>query len=100
MNDSTMPQPIATPEQYRAALLAVRDRMTEDQLKMLQAHCRSEGHSASTNHLADAVGMPTAARYSNYAHWIADELKYAPGPGAKKQMWLNALAYLRPGAPE
>jgi hypothetical protein len=100
MSDFNDPTPIATAQQYRAALLAVRERMTEVQLKMLQAHCRSEGHSTSTNRLAEAVGMPTASRYSNYAQRIADELKYAPRPGEKKQMWLHALAYGRPDATE
>src|SRR5713101_4283080 len=102
MSDFNDPTPIATPEQYRAALLAIRKRMTDVQLKMLQAHCRSEGHSTSTDRLAEAVGMSiaTSARttYINYAQWIATELKYAPGPGAKKQMWLHALAYGRPGS--
>ena len=73
-NDST---PIATPGQYRAALLAVRQRMTDVHLKLLQAHCRSDGHATSTDRLAEAVGMATASSaktaYSNYAHWIADE---------------------------
>jgi hypothetical protein len=100
MSDFNDPTPIATAQQYRAALLAVRERMTDVQLKMLQAHCRSEGHSASTNRLAEAVGIPTASRYSNYAQWIADELKYTPRPGEKKQMWLYALAYGRPDAME
>ena len=100
MSDFNDPTPIATAQQYRAALLAVRERMTEVQLKMLQAHCRSEGHSMSTNRLAEALGMPTASRYSNYAQWIADELKYAPRPGEKKQLWLHALAYGRPDAME
>ena len=99
MSDFNDPTPIATPEQYRAALLAVRQRMTKVQLKMMQVHCRSIDHSSSTNRLAEAVGMPTPSyaktAYSNYAHWIAHELKYAPGPGTKNQMWLHSLAYLR-----
>jgi hypothetical protein len=98
MSDFNDPAPIATPEQYRAALLAIRQRMTEGQLKMLQAHCRSEGHSASTDRLAEACDMPTAfsARYIAFAQWIATELKYAPKVGANKKMWLHALAYGRP----
>ncbi len=44
--------------------------------------------------MATASSAKTA--YSNYAHWIADELKYAPEPGAKKHVWLHALAYVRP----
>ncbi len=104
MSNFNDPTPIATPEQYRAALMAVRQRMTDIQLKMLQVHCRSEGHTTSTSRLAEAVGMPTASaaktRYMNYARWIAEELKYAPSPGAKKHMWLHALAYGRPDSKE
>lgn len=93
-NDST---PIATPEQYRIALLANRQRMTDGQLRMLQAHCRSEGHSSSLDHLAEVLGISTSAKstYINFAHSIADELKFAPSAGAKRQMWLHALAYGR-----
>jgi hypothetical protein len=94
------PTPIATPLQYKAALLAVRQRMTDVQLKMLQIHCRSEGHSTSTNHLADAAGLPTAAGYTSYAHLIANELNYSPEPNAKKPLWLHSLAYLRPDTAE
>ena len=104
MSDLKDPAPIATPEQYRAALLAVRQRMTDVHLKMLQAHCRSEGHSISTDHLAELVGIRIAisakTTYSNYAHWIADALEYVPEPSAKKQTWLYALAHGRPDATE
>lgn len=95
-SDST---PIATPEQFRAALLAVRDEMTAIQLKMLQAHCRSEGHSSCTDHLVEEIGSSTAkSSYINFARSIAEELKYEPGDGAKKMMWLHALAHGRPDA--
>ena len=104
MSEFSDATPIATPEQYRAALLAVRQRMTDVHLKMLQAHCRSEGHSISTDHLAELVGIRIAisakTTYSNYAHWIADELKYVPEPGATKQIWMFALAHGGPDAKE
>lgn len=93
INDSTA---IATPEQFRAALLAVRDRMTAIQLKMLQAHCRSEGHSACTDQLVEESGSTTAkSSYINFARLIAEKLNYQPGDGAKKMMWLHALAHGR-----
>ena len=102
MNDSSNPAPIATPEQYRAAILAVRQRMTPLQLAMLQAHCRSEAHAISTNRLAELLKLPTAGSantaYRNYAHWIADELKYVPGNAQNKQCWWLALAYGRDDA--
>src|SRR3954469_2855178 len=101
MSDTNDPTPIATPEQYRAALLAVRQRMTAVQLAMLQAHCKSPDRSISAGRLAEQFGLhsPAAANtaYGNYAHWIADELKYAPEKVNGKPCWMLALAYRRPG---
>src|SRR5258708_17701721 len=105
MSNFCDPTPIAPSEQYRAALLAVRQRMTADQLAMLQAHCKSADHAISASRLAELLGMATTSsanlKYSNYAHWIADELKFAPDPNSKsnKRWWL-ALAYARPDAEE
>ena len=91
------PAPIASPEQYRAAILAVRQRMTALQLAMLQAHCRSADHTISTNRLAELLNLPAPGSantaYRNYAHWIADELKYVPANGGGKPCWWLALAY-------
>ena len=99
MNDFTNPAPIATPEQYRAAILAVRQRMTAIQLAMLQVHCRAADHAISTNRLAEILKLPTPASantpYRNYAHWIADELKYVPINSKNKHCWWLALAYGR-----
>ena len=102
MSDFNDPTPIATPEHFRAALLAVRQKMTPIQLAMLQAHRRSEIHLSAIDRLAELVGHPnkTAARtaYGNFAHLIADELKFMPALAAKKPVWLHALAYGRPDA--
>jgi hypothetical protein len=102
MNDFNDPAPIATPEQYQTALLAARQRMTEVQLKMLQGHCRSAGHSTSIDQLAEKIRLPnfTAARttYRNYAHLIADALNYIPGLDSKKPVWFHAIAYGQPNA--
>ena len=99
MNDFCNTAPIATPEQYRTAILTVRQRMTPVQLSMLQAHCRSAEHAISTNRLAELLDLSTAAAantaYRNYAHWIADELKYVPGNCKDKNCWLVVLAYGR-----
>ena len=99
MKNLSNPTPIATQEQYRAAILAVRQRMTANQLAMLQSHCRSAEHTISANRLADLLKLPTAAAantaYRNYAHWIADELKYVPDVSTNKQCWWLALAYGR-----
>lgn len=99
MNDFCNPAPIATPAQYRAALLAVRQRMTPVHLAMLQAHCRAEGHVISTNQLAELLNLPSAGAantaYRNYARWIAEELKFAPHLVKSKPCWCLALAYGR-----
>jgi len=71
--------------------------MSDVQLKMLQAHCRSAGRSTSIDHLAEQIGLPnfSAARtaYKNYARLVADELKYIPGLASNKPMWFHAIAY-------
>jgi hypothetical protein len=99
VNDFSNSDPICTSEQYRAAILAVRQRMTPVQLAMLQAHCKAAEHCSSTNRLAEFLKLPAAGpattAYRNYAHWIADELKYVPGNAKNKQCWMLALAYGR-----
>ena len=102
MSDFNDPTPIATQEQYRAALLAARQRMTDVQLKLLQAHCRSANHATSIDRVAELIGLPnpSGARtaYSNYAHSVADELKFVPATVSKKPVWLFAIAYGQPDA--
>lgn len=91
--------PIATQEQYRSALLAVRDRMKDIHLKMLQAHCKSAEHSISLNQLAETCGVTSGTSattaYAAYARWIAEELKFMPANAPRKQSWLLALAFGR-----
>lgn len=93
-NDST---PIATPEQFRAALLAARQRMTQVQLLMLQAHCRSEEHTTTMDRLAELLSLPSGSSartaYGNYASFIAEALKFTPGTVSNKPVWLSAIAY-------
>src|SRR5262245_50486663 len=102
MNQFCDPTPIATPEQFRTALLAARQKMTDVQLKMLQAHCKCESRTTSIDELAEKLNLPnwSGARsaYSNYAHFIADELKFVPSAVSKKPVWLYAIAYGQPDA--
>ncbi len=97
MNNFSDSTPIATPEQFRAALLAVRQRMTDLQLKMLQAHCRSSEHTTSMDCLAELLSLPSwsGARtaYRNYASLIAEALKFTPRTASNKPVWLCAIAY-------
>jgi hypothetical protein len=102
MNHFSDATPIATPDQFRAALLAVRQRMTDVQLKMLQAHCRSAEHTTSLDHLAELLSLASSSgarnAYRNYARFIADELKFVPGSVSNKPVWLCAIAYGQPDA--
>jgi hypothetical protein len=93
-NDSTS---IATPEQFRAAILTARQKMTPVQFSMLQAHCRAEAHTTTTFDLADLLKLdnPFAARiaYWNYARLIAEALKFVPPLSSNKPVWMLAIAY-------
>jgi hypothetical protein len=96
------PTPIATAEQFRAAVLAVRNRMTDVQLKIIQTHCRSAEQTISLDQLAELLSLASwsVARnaYGKYARLIADELKFVPGAVSGKPVWLFAIAYGRPDA--
>lgn len=90
--DST---PIALPEQYKAALLAVRERMKDIHLKMLQLHCQSPGHTISLNQLAQMCNLTSTTActsYSTYAQWIANEIRFTPENTKTKVSYLFALA--------
>ena len=102
MTDYCDPTPIATPEQYKVALLAVRDRMKDTHLAMLQIHCRAPEHTISAVSLGEAVGLNSASlQYGTFGHWIADLLQYTPAEqtgGAFR--WWRALAIGRLGSKE
>jgi len=104
MSDFNDPTSIATPEQYRAALLAVRERMTDDQLKM----------PASTLPVRRTLDLhPIAWRKSSHAHTSSAKTRYSKlrpldrgraevraGPWNKKSPVVVRLAYSRPNATE
>jgi hypothetical protein len=100
MNKFSDATPIASADQYRQALLAARQRMSDVQLKMLQAHCRSPGHTNCLDHLAELLSLTNFAgartAYRNYARLIADELKFVPVSVSNKPVWLCAIAYGQP----
>jgi hypothetical protein len=76
------PAPIATTDDFKRALLSVRDRMTDMHLNMLRAHCQAPEHTITATRLAEAVRLPTCGaanlQYGTYAHWVADALGYVP----------------------
>lgn len=97
MSNFNDPASIATPEQFRAAVLTARQKMTPLQLSMLQAHCRAEAHTSTTDQLADQLKLdnPSAAKtaYGNYARLIAEALHFTPALASNKPVWMYAIAY-------
>lgn len=63
---------------FARAFLAIRDRITPNQLKMLKAHYAAEGHSATMAELARAGGYESYIvanlQYGKLGHLLSDEL--------------------------
>jgi hypothetical protein len=85
--------PIATIEQFKAALLATRDRsgISPMQLRMLQAQCRAPECTISASQMAEQLKLKSLAaarlQYGTFARAIAEKLGYAPphkGKGAPR----------------
>jgi hypothetical protein len=83
--------PIATMEQFKAALLATRDwnGISPMQLRMLQAQCHAPECTISASQMAEQLKLKSLAaarlQYGTFARAIADKLGYAPpqkGKGA------------------
>ena len=104
MKDFSDPSPIATVEQFRKALLTVRDSISQKDLAMLRAHCRAPGHTITTQQLAQEFGyshyIAASGQYGVLAHQIADALHHKPGPFPDgKTHWWHTLAYGNNGEP-
>ncbi|HOU48405.1 MAG: hypothetical protein IT188_06935 [Acidobacteria bacterium] len=102
MIDFEDPTPIATPEEFRKALLAVRDSgkgiYDHKELPMIEAQYYSPKHTINTTQLAEKVGFTGYSEanlnYGILAHRIADELKYVPGsPNPNCDHWWRTLSY-------
>ena len=107
MDEYSDPKQIATVEQYKAALLRVRDRIGFDpkDIAMLKAHCRAPNHTISTFQLAKELGYANHGSvnmaYGRLAHDVADALNYTPKPNAKGDShWWRTLAYGKDGEPD
>jgi len=89
------PTPIATVEQFKSALFAVRDRgeLNDTYLNLLKVHCRAPNHTMSTESLAVAAGLKNfrAANmhYGKLANHVADALKVVlpPTPSGDPHWW-------------
>src|SRR5689334_5527718 len=76
--------PIATPDEFKTALLAVRDRdgISPAQLQMLQAQCRAPDCTISAAEIAERLKLKNGGyarlQYAKFARAVADSLHYVP----------------------
>jgi hypothetical protein len=107
MSDNTDPTPIATTEQFKRALFAIRDRegINQKDLAMLQAQLRAPAHTITATRLAHEAGLANYAlanlQYGKFAHAVADRLGYAPPkrPDGTTRWWFT-LSLGRDGSEE
>jgi len=84
MNAPNDEGPIATTEQFKAALLATRDwhGISPLQLQMLQAQCRAPECTISPAEIAAQLKLKSLAaarlQYGTFARAVAERLGYAP----------------------
>lgn len=107
MDEFSDPKPIATAEQFKAALLAVRDKIgiSAKDLTMLRTHCRASKHTITAGQLAQEIGYPNYSsanlQYGILAHHVADALHYIPGPfSTGNPHWWRTLAYGNDDTPQ
>jgi hypothetical protein len=100
MDEFSNPNPIATAEQFKSALLSVRDKIgiSPKDLALLRAHCRAPNHTISTFQLAKELGFSSHVSvnipYGRLAHDVADALHYIPPPvPSGVAHWWRTLAY-------
>jgi|SRR5690242_10870674 len=105
MNETTVPEPIATTDEFKAALLATRDWMgiSPTQLQMLQAQCRAPDCTITASQIAKQLGLKNVAaarlEYAAFARAVADKLGYAPPRAGKSAArWWLALSVGRENA--
>src|SRR5438034_3564275 len=99
MNDTAVQEPIATTEEFKAALLATRDWMgiSPTQLQMLQAQCRAPECTITAAQIHKQLGLKSVAaarsEYAAFARAVADKLGYAPPRAGKSPIrWWYALS--------
>lgn len=103
-SDSTT---IASKDQFKAALLAVRDRIgiSPKTLGLLRAHCQAPNHTISTFQLAKELNYPNHGSvnmpYGAFAHHVCEALQVVlpPTPSGNAHWW-RTLAYGNDGTPQ
>jgi len=103
MNAFTDAAPIATTEEFKAALLATRDwnGIAPVQLQMLQAQCRAPESTISATQMAEQLSFKSFAaarlQYGTFARAVAEKLGYAPPQKGKgTTSWWFTLSTARP----
>jgi len=96
------PTPIATAEQFKAALLAAR--ISETEVAILRAQYGAPNHTLSAVQLAKELHYPTYAtvnaQYGRLAHRVAEALHYRPGPFPDgNPHWWRTLSHWNDDAP-
>ena len=101
------PTPIATAEQFKTALLSVRDRVgiSPKDLAMLRSQCRAPAHIITTQQLAQELGyshyIAASGQYGTLAHHIADALHIVlPRTPSGEPHWWRTLSVGNDGAPQ
>ena len=100
------PTPIATAEQFKTALLAVRNEVDDmiPYAALLRSHCRAPKHTISTTQLAKELGYTNHnavnMHYGKLAHDVCDALHHVlpPTPSGNPHWW-RTLAYGNHGVP-
>jgi hypothetical protein len=102
MNTLDYAEPIATIEQFKAALLATRDwnGIAPIQLQMIQAQCRAPGSTISPSQMAERLRLKSASaarlQYGTFARTIAEKLGYVPPQhGKSAPCWWFTLSTAR-----
>ena len=89
MNALDNAEPIATIEQFKAALLATRDwnGIAPVQLQMIQAQCRAPESTISPSQMAEQLHLKSASvartQYGTFARAVAEKLGYLPPQAGK-----------------
>ena len=105
MNDFNDPRPIATSDEFKAALLATRDwiGISPAQLHILQAQCRASDSMITAAQIANQLALKNCAaarrQYATLARAVAEKLGYEPpGTGKGPVRWWFVLSVGRAGS--
>ena len=98
-SEECCPEPIASPEQFQKALLALRDKkkLTAEHLEILKNMASAPGRKITAARLAQAMKLENYSaanlRMGLFAHLLADELSYTPPTRqGGRPMWWTTLA--------